>query len=60
VTAPRAAGSADIQRELAAFRAGATSAEAKAEAQAFALRVLAARLEHGEADPDDMTIIFAA
>ncbi len=39
---------------------GATSVEAKARAQALALRVLAERLEHGEADPDDMTITFAA
>jgi predicted RNase H-like HicB family nuclease len=39
---------------------GATAAEAKAKAQALALRVLAERLEHGEADPDDMTITFAA
>ncbi len=39
---------------------GATPVEAKARAQALALRVLAERLEHGEADPDDMTITFAA
>jgi len=39
---------------------GATLAEAKAKAQALALRVLAERLEHGEADPDDMSITFAA
>ncbi len=39
---------------------GATLGEAKARAQALALRVLAERLEHGEADPDDMTITFAA
>ncbi len=39
---------------------GATPVEAKTKAQALALRVLAERLEHGEADPDDMTITFAA
>ncbi len=39
---------------------GATPAEAKARAQALALRALAERLEHGEADPDDMTMTFVA
>ncbi len=39
---------------------GATPAEAKAKVQALALRVVAERLEHGETDPDDLTITFAA
>jgi len=34
--------------------------EAKAKAQALALRVLADRLEHGEAGPDLLDIKFAA
>ena len=39
---------------------GATEVEARAKVQALALRVLADRLEHGEADPDLMNISFAA
>ncbi|MGH7874317.1 MAG: type II toxin-antitoxin system HicB family antitoxin [Candidatus Binatia bacterium] len=39
---------------------GSTSEEAKAKVQALALRVLADRLEHGEAGPDLVTISFAA
>ena len=39
---------------------GATQAEARARVQALALRVVADRLEHGEADPDLLTITFAA
>lgn len=39
---------------------GATEAEARARVQALALRVVADRLEHGEADPDLLTITFAA
>ena len=39
---------------------GATSNEAQAKVQALALRVLADRLEHGEAGPDLVTISFAA
>ena len=39
---------------------GATEAEAKAKAQALALRAVADRLEHGEADPELLTISFAA
>jgi predicted RNase H-like HicB family nuclease len=39
---------------------GATEAEARARVQALALRVVADRLEHGEADPDLLTISFAA
>ncbi len=39
---------------------GATPGEAKAKVQALALRVVAERLEHGETDPDNLTITFAA
>jgi predicted RNase H-like HicB family nuclease len=38
---------------------GATAKEARAKAQALALRVVADRLEHGEANPDFLTISFA-
>jgi predicted RNase H-like HicB family nuclease len=39
---------------------GGTSEEAIAKAQALALRVLADRLEHGEAAPEFVNISFAA
>jgi Uncharacterised protein family (UPF0150). len=39
---------------------GATPDEARAKVQALALRVLADRLEHGEAGPDLVNISFAA
>jgi predicted RNase H-like HicB family nuclease len=39
---------------------GKTPDEAKAKVQALALRVVADRLEHGEAGPDLVTISFAA
>lgn len=39
---------------------GRTSSEAQAKVQALALRVLADRLEHGEAGPDLVSISFAA
>lgn len=39
---------------------GASETEARAKVQALALRVLADRLEHEEADPDLMTITFSA
>jgi len=39
---------------------GASETEARARVQALALRVLADRLEHEEADPDLMTISFSA
>lgn len=39
---------------------GNTSDEAKVKVQALALRVVADRLEHGEAGPDLVTISFAA
>lgn len=39
---------------------GNTADEARARVQALALRVVADRLEHGEAGPDLMSISFAA
>ena len=39
---------------------GKTPEEARARVQALALRVLADRLEHGEASPDLVSISFAA
>ena len=39
---------------------GSTAAEARGRVQALALRVLAERLEQGEAQPDLLTIKFAA
>ncbi len=39
---------------------GRTAEEAKAKVQALALRVVADRLEHGEAGPDLLSISFAA
>ena len=39
---------------------GKTPEEAKAKVQALALRVLADRLEHGEASPDLVSISYAA
>jgi predicted RNase H-like HicB family nuclease len=39
---------------------GKTLEEAKSKVQALALRVVADRLEHGEAGPDLITISFAA
>ena len=39
---------------------GSTSNEAQARVQALALRVVADRLEHGEADPGLVNISFAA
>ncbi len=39
---------------------GRTAQDARAKAQALALRVIADRLEHGEAGPDLATISFAA
>ena len=39
---------------------GKTPVEAKARAQALALRVVADRLEHGETSPDLVTITYAA
>jgi predicted RNase H-like HicB family nuclease len=39
---------------------GATMSDATAKIQAFALRVLAERLEHGEAVPELLTVSFLA
>jgi len=39
---------------------GGTPEEARAKVQAFALRVVAERLEHGEANPDLLNISFQA
>ena len=39
---------------------GATKAEAEAAVEALALRVIADRLEHGEAVPGQVTVSFAA
>jgi predicted RNase H-like HicB family nuclease len=39
---------------------GSTPEEARAKVQALALRVVADRLEHGEAGPDLVSISFAA
>jgi len=39
---------------------GSTSTEAQSKVQALALRVIADRLEHGEAGPDLVNISFAA
>lgn len=39
---------------------GSTLEEAKAKVQALALRVVADRLEHGEAGPDLLSISFAS
>jgi predicted RNase H-like HicB family nuclease len=39
---------------------GRTPEEAKAKVQALALRVVADRLDHGEAGPDLLSIAFAA
>ena len=39
---------------------GGSSADATAKVQALALRVVAERLEHGEAGPDLLTITFKA
>lgn len=39
---------------------GRTADEARAKVQALALRVVADRLEHGEAGPDLLSISFAA
>ena len=39
---------------------GSTTSEAVAQAQALALRVLAERLEHGEAEPEFVSVSFQA
>ena len=39
---------------------GATAQEARKKAEALALRVIADRIEHGEAVPDEVLAVFAA
>jgi predicted RNase H-like HicB family nuclease len=39
---------------------GASANEALAKAQVLALRVLAERIEHGEAEPDEISILLPA
>jgi predicted RNase H-like HicB family nuclease len=51
---------AEVVELPGAMAYGATSAEAQAKAQALALRVVAERLEHGEASPDLLHISFLA
>jgi predicted RNase H-like HicB family nuclease len=50
---------AEIPALPGALAYGSNEAEAKARVRALALRVVADRLEHGEADPDLLTITFA-
>ena len=51
---------AEVPSLLGVLAYGDTEAEARAKAQALALRVLADRLEHEEAGPDLITISFSA
>ncbi len=51
---------AEVPELPGALAYGQTSAEAKARVQALALRVVADRLEHGEAGPDLLDISFNA
>ena len=51
---------AEVVEMPGVFAYGGTSDEAIAKAQALALRVLADRLEHGEAAPAFVNISFAA
>ena len=51
---------ADVPELPGVLAYGATSVEAQARAQALALRVVAERLEHGETDPDLLSISFIA
>lgn len=51
---------AEVSGLPGAMAYGTTADEAKARAQALALRVVADRLEHGETGPDLETITFAA
>ncbi|HQG93105.1 MAG TPA: type II toxin-antitoxin system HicB family antitoxin [Acidobacteriota bacterium] len=50
---------AEISQLPGVLAYGATSEEASAKAEALALRVLAERLEHGEAKPVNITISVA-
>jgi len=51
---------AEVLELSGALAYGQTPDEARAKAQALALRVLADRLEHGEASPELLNISFAA
>jgi predicted RNase H-like HicB family nuclease len=51
---------ADVPELPGVLAYGATATEAQARAQALALRVVAERLEHGETDPDLLSISFIA
>ena len=51
---------AEVMEIPGALVYGATTDEAVAQAQALALRVVAERLEHGEADPELVTLSFHA
>jgi predicted RNase H-like HicB family nuclease len=51
---------ADVVELPGVMAYGATADEARAKAQALALRVVADRLEHGEASQDLLSISFAA
>ena len=51
---------ADVVELPGVLAYGASAAEAQARAQALALRVVAERLEHGETDPDLLSISFIA
>ncbi len=50
---------AEVVDLLGVLAYGKTADEAKAKVQALALRVIADRLEHGEAGPDLLSITFA-
>lgn len=51
---------AEVLELPGALAYGQTPEEAKAKVQALALRIVADRLEHGEADPDLLSMSFAA
>ena len=51
---------ADVPEIPGVLAYGATPDEAAARAQTLALRVIADRLEHGEAKPQSIRLIFAA
>ena len=51
---------AEVMDLPGALAYGQTPEEARAKVQALALRVIADRLEHGEAGPDLVSISFAA
>jgi len=51
---------AEVLELPGALAYGRTAEEARAKVQALALRVVADRLEHGEAGPDPLSISFAA